>query len=170
MTTTAGAGDMALTTEDVPLRVGTADGELARGNGSTWNDLDTGNHFQNDTTAAARRAKAAEAGVDDDDVELAIPLTTMDEAAAKSMAAANANKRLQWSSPTEFLLTCIGYSVGLGNVWRFPYLCYKNGGGTYCVRQTAALAVLRYIWSLPYQLALCFHMKAGCRMDGACPL
>ncbi|XP_040910757.1 sodium- and chloride-dependent GABA transporter 3-like [Toxotes jaculatrix] len=39
--------------------------------------------------------------------------------------------REQWASKTEYILVVAGNVVGLGNVWRFPYLCYKNGGGAF---------------------------------------
>ena len=42
-------------------------------------------------------------------------------------------KREVWDNRFQFLLTLVGYAVGLGNVWRFSYLVSRNGGSKYIV-------------------------------------
>eukprot|EP00116_Pleurobrachia_bachei_P017215 sb/3477477/ len=39
-------------------------------------------------------------------------------------------ERDAWGAKTEYMLALIGYAVGIGNIWRFPYLCHRYGGAT----------------------------------------
>ncbi|UJR35040.1 hypothetical protein I4U23_027816 [Adineta vaga] len=41
--------------------------------------------------------------------------------------------REEWDRPMEFFLSLIGCSIGLGNVWRYPYIAFKNGGGAFII-------------------------------------
>ncbi|KAG7454353.1 hypothetical protein MATL_G00258800 [Megalops atlanticus] len=51
-------------------------------------------------------------------------------------------ERPAWNSKLQYILAQVGFSVGLGNVWRFPYLCQKNGGGAYLVPYLVLLVLI----------------------------
>jgi neurotransmitter:Na+ symporter, NSS family len=48
-------------------------------------------------------------------------------------------KRDQWGSKVGFILAAVGSAVGLGNIWRYPYLLYSNGGGAFLIPYFFAL-------------------------------
>ncbi len=47
-----------------------------------------------------------------------------------------------WSSRTAFLLAAIGAAVGLGNIWRFPYLAGENGGSAFVLVYIACVVLI----------------------------
>lgn len=51
------------------------------------------------------------------------------------------SKRDVWSNRTAFVLASIGSAIGLGNLWRFPYVCYEFGGGTFLVAYLLCLVL-----------------------------
>ncbi|XP_076005851.1 sodium-dependent neutral amino acid transporter B(0)AT1-like [Genypterus blacodes] len=44
-----------------------------------------------------------------------------------------AGDRPKWDNKAQYILTCVGFCIGLGNVWRFPYLCQNHGGGAFMI-------------------------------------
>ncbi|MGH0167777.1 UNVERIFIED_CONTAM: hypothetical protein FKN15_053669 [Acipenser sinensis] len=81
------------------------------------------------------------------------------------------SNRPKWSRQIEFTLAGIGYAVGLGNVWRFPYLCYRSGGGAFLVPYFIML-VLVGIPLLYMELTLGQYLQLGPihAMAKVCPL
>ena len=51
-------------------------------------------------------------------------------------------EKSQWNSQLAFLFAMIGAAVGLGNIWRFSYVVYSNGGGTFFIPYLIAIAIL----------------------------
>ena len=51
-------------------------------------------------------------------------------------------EHLQWDSSLSFILAMIGAAVGLGNIWRFSYVLYSNGGGSFFIPYFLAIAIL----------------------------
>ena len=51
------------------------------------------------------------------------------EIASEKLTKGDTVSRVQWDNKFQFILTLIGFAVGLGNVWRFSYYVKRNGGG-----------------------------------------
>ncbi|MDP8217040.1 MAG: sodium-dependent transporter [Candidatus Kaelpia imicola] len=71
--------------------------------------------------------------------------------------------RPQWKTRVGFLLAALGSAVGLGNIWRFSYLCYKNGGGAFLVPYFIALLVV----GIPLMI---LELGVGHKMRGSAPM
>ena len=54
------------------------------------------------------------------------------------------SERVEWNSKFVFLMAAIGLAVGLGNIWRFPYLFYTGGQGTFMIPYTIAIIIVGF--------------------------
>lgn len=84
-------------------------------------------------------------------------------------ASSKCKKRGQWANKREFILAAAGELIGLGNVWRFPYLCFKNGGGKIVTNVAELFSLFAFssfvfiLWlNCPPQELFCFATLFSC--------
>lgn len=69
-------------------------------------------------------------------------------------------KENQWGSTLSFILAMIGSAVGLGNIWRYPYVLYSSGGGAFFIPYILAI-ILMGIPILFFEFGIGFKFKAS---------
>ncbi len=71
-------------------------------------------------------------------------------------------KRETWSSRTGFILAAVGSAIGLGNIWRFPYMAYDNGGGAFLIPYIIAMLTV----GIPFMI---MEFGLGHKFRGSAP-
>ena len=71
-------------------------------------------------------------------------------------------KREQWASRTGFILAAVGSAIGLGNIWRFPYMAYENGGGAFLIPYFVAMLTA----GIPFMI---LEFGLGSKLRGSAP-
>lgn len=68
----------------------------------------------------------------------------MEKAAQETMKLPSGEGRGSWSNKLDFVMSALSFAVGMGNLWRFPYLCYKNGGGAFLIPYVVMMGLCGY--------------------------
>uniref|UniRef100_A0A8D1B1G6 Transporter n=1 Tax=Sus scrofa TaxID=9823 RepID=A0A8D1B1G6_PIG len=131
------------------------DGDDCQENGVLWKGLPApgdkaeSSHISNGYSAVPSPGAG-------DDTQNSIPAAT-----TALVAEVHPGERETWGKKVDFLLSVIGYAVDLGNVWRFPYICYQNGGGAFLLPYTI-MAIFGGIPLFYMELALGQYHRNGC--------
>ncbi|CAL4076612.1 unnamed protein product, partial [Meganyctiphanes norvegica] len=100
-------------------------------------------------------------------IDIQEPVSTKD---VESSSKDENEERGNWSSKWDYFLSLAGFAIGIGNVWRFPYLCYRNGGGAFLI----PYLIMLFLVGIPLfflESALGQFSSSGClSLYSVCPL